>query len=58
MLAEHGLLTHVGNGVYVITDEGEAYLDEEYDAEEEAYINNGNSANDGPSASEQGTNGV
>lgn len=42
-LAEHGLLIHVGNGAYVITDEGEAYLDEEYDAEEGVYIENGNS---------------
>jgi hypothetical protein len=38
-LAENGLLTHVGNGAYVITDEGKAYLDEEYDAEEGVYIN-------------------
>lgn len=45
-LAEHGLLTHVGNGAYVITDEGEAYLEEEYDAEEGVYINGS-----GPSAS-------
>jgi len=39
-LAENGLLQHVGHGAYVITERGEAYLDEEYDAEEEAYINN------------------
>ena len=28
-LAEHGLLRHLGNGVYVITPRGEGYLDEE-----------------------------
>ena len=38
-LAENGLLREIGNGAYVITDEGEAYLDEEYDAEEGVYIN-------------------
>lgn len=32
-LAEKGLLTHLGNGVYVITDEGEAYLKGELDTE-------------------------
>lgn len=37
-LVEHGLLNHLGNGVYVITAEGEAYLDEEYDAEAGRYI--------------------
>ncbi|SER17698.1 helix-turn-helix domain-containing protein [Natrinema salaciae] len=33
-LAEHGLLTHLGNGVYVITERGEAYLDGELDTGE------------------------
>ncbi|CAI49273.1 homolog to phage PhiH1 repressor protein [Natronomonas pharaonis DSM 2160] len=37
-LVDHGLLKHLGNGVYIITDEGEAYLDEEYDAERGAYL--------------------
>ncbi|MFC7239160.1 PhiH1 repressor [Saliphagus sp. GCM10025317] len=48
-LAEHGLLTPLGNGVYTITDRGRAYLDEEYDAENEVYLNE-NSSNDGPTA--------
>jgi len=39
-LDEHGLLQHVGHGAYIITEEGEAYLDEEYDAENDSYINN------------------
>jgi len=33
-LAEHGLLTHLGNGVYVITEKGNRYLEGELDAEE------------------------
>ncbi|WP_255193008.1 MarR family transcriptional regulator [Natronobeatus ordinarius] len=50
-LAEHGLLTPLGNGVYTITEEGEAYLDEEYDAENGVYLNRNNSQS-GPNASE------
>jgi predicted transcriptional regulator len=38
-LAENGLLRDLGNGVYVITDEGEAYLEGNYDAENHVYIN-------------------
>ena len=33
-LAKHGLLRHLGNGVYVITEAGEQYLNEELDAAE------------------------
>ncbi|SNZ12117.1 hypothetical protein SAMN06269185_1504 [Natronoarchaeum philippinense] len=50
-LAENGLLQPLGNGVYVITEEGEAYLDGEYDAEAGAYLNGADDRN-GPSASE------
>ena len=38
-LAEHELLREIGNGAYVITEKGEAYLDEEYDAEKGVFIN-------------------
>jgi len=38
-LSEYGLLKHIGHGAYIITDEGKAYLQGEYDAEEETYIN-------------------
>jgi len=31
-LAEHGLLQNVGNGVYTLTDTGNAYLNEELNA--------------------------
>jgi len=37
-LAEHGLLQNLARGVYVITEKGEAYLDEEYDAETDVYL--------------------
>jgi predicted transcriptional regulator len=33
-LADHGMLQHLGNGVYVITETGEQYLDGEIDADE------------------------
>ena len=35
-LAEHGLLQHLGNGVYIITDRGEAYLDGKIDVAEDS----------------------
>ncbi|QCC47446.1 helix-turn-helix domain-containing protein [Halobellus limi] len=35
-LVEHGLLKHLGNGVYVITERGERYLDGEIDTSEDA----------------------
>jgi predicted transcriptional regulator of viral defense system len=34
VLAEYGLLTRISRGLYDITDEGEAYLDEDLDAGE------------------------
>jgi predicted transcriptional regulator len=46
-LVDHGLLKHLGNGVYIITEEGEAYLDEEYDANREVYINRDVAGSDG-----------
>lgn len=51
-LAEHGLLRDLGNGVYVITEEGEAYLDGEYDAENHVYLND-NETESGPTAGEE-----
>lgn len=33
-LAEHDLLRHLGNGVYVLTEEGEEYLKGEIDVAE------------------------
>jgi predicted transcriptional regulator len=32
-LAEYGFLTHLGNGIYVMTDDGEAYLNGDLDAQ-------------------------
>ena len=38
-LTEEGLLKHLGNGIYIITDDGEAYLDGRLDTQEWRYIN-------------------
>ncbi|ELZ43369.1 phage PhiH1 repressor protein [Halorubrum coriense DSM 10284] len=37
-LTEEGLTKHFGNGIYVITDDGEAYLDGRLDTQEWRYI--------------------
>lgn len=37
-LAENGLVRHLGNGVYIITDDGEAYLEGRLDTENWRYI--------------------
>jgi predicted transcriptional regulator of viral defense system len=46
-LAEHGLLRRISQGGYLITDEGRAYLREEYDAETGTYIGE-EGTDDGP----------
>lgn len=51
-LSDEGLLVAIGNGVYDITDEGKAYLDGEYDAENHVYLN-GNGEENGPAAGEE-----
>jgi len=33
-LLDYGLIRHLGNGVYIITDEGQQYLDGDLDAAE------------------------
>jgi predicted transcriptional regulator len=51
-LVEQGLLNHLGNGVYIITERGEKYLDGEIDTSEnapdevESPIDNGPNAGD------------
>ena len=40
-LAEYGLLKHLGNGVYVITEDGEEYLEGNLDAEQLESTKNG-----------------
>ncbi|VTT88000.1 hypothetical protein DM2_1334 [Halorubrum sp. DM2] len=37
-MKENGLVQHLGNGVYIITDDGEAYLDGRLDTQEWRYI--------------------
>jgi hypothetical protein len=58
-LAENDLLQPLGNGVYIITDAGEAYLDEEYDAERGVYLNQDIAGADegGATADAEGKNG-
>ena len=58
-LADNNLLTHVGNGAYIITEEGEGYLDEEYDVEEGVWLDQTQATGDGPAASSTSSeNGV
>lgn len=57
-LAEEGLLRKVGPGTYLITDEGEAYLKGEYDAEAGVYIQNHNADEPNTSNSGVSTNGA
>ena len=52
-LSENGLLKHVGHGAYVITEEGEGYLDENYDAEEGVFIDRKRAGNNTNSEREQ-----
>jgi predicted transcriptional regulator len=58
-LADHGLLQPLGNGVYIITDEGEAYLEEEYDAEAGRYIDRdaADSEDEAPGSAEDANHG-
>ncbi len=37
-LTEEGLLEHLGNGIYVITEEGTAYLEGKYDTQNWVYL--------------------
>ena len=55
-LADHGLLLRLPNGVYAMTDEGEAYLNGEYDAEDEEFIQNPDEY--GIGSTEPGENGA
>nr|WP_018258876.1 hypothetical protein [Halomicrobium katesii] len=57
-LAENGLLREIGNGAYVITEEGKAYLDEEYDAEKGVYIDSDYDPAEPSSPAEPETNDV
>ena len=40
-LSEEGLTKHFGNGIYVITGDGEAYLDGRLDTQEWRYLDDG-----------------
>ena len=58
-LAENDLLQPLGNGVYLITDAGESYLNEEYDAGCGKYLNQDIAEADecNGTANAEGTNG-
>lgn len=54
-MADRGLVIALGNGVYDVTDVGEGYLDEEYDAENGVWMNGGENGDENgePTAGEQ-----
>lgn len=59
-LADHDLVVGLGNGVYQISDAGNAYLHGEYDVEKGSYLNSSggeNSTNDS-GINKSGANGV
>ena len=57
-LEEEGLVRHLGNGVYMITDDGEAYLDGRLDTQEWRYLDTEtDDASAGASSSETEANG-
>lgn len=51
-LTEGGLLEHLGNGVYVITEEGEAYLEERFDVDAWAHVEEASGVSSAEGASE------
>jgi repressor of nif and glnA expression len=51
-LLNHGLIRHLGNGVYAITERGEKYLDGELDTSEDAPDEVNNGVSNGPTASD------
>jgi DNA-binding Lrp family transcriptional regulator len=56
-LADNHLLRKIGDGVYVITDEGRGYLAGEYDVESETFVET-SSQKSASAESEKGANGV
>lgn len=55
-LAENGFLQEIGNGVYSISDIGKAYLNGEFDAEAETFIDVEKNSNE--STGQEEANGV
>lgn len=54
-LVNHGLLKHLGNGVYVLTDRGEGYLEGEIDTSEDAPDDVDLTPENGPNGDNAGT---
>lgn len=55
-LAENGLLRAIGDGVYVITKEGQGYLKEEYDVKRGVWMNTDQASDDSAKGSARGMN--
>lgn len=53
-LAEEGLLKHLGNGVYVITEDGEAYLDGQLDTQNWVRVDENGTESAGGTTEKQG----
>jgi len=51
-LSEKELLKKIGNGVFTITDQAEAYLDGDYNGEKDVYLNSAQADDSGPEAGE------
>jgi len=56
-LADHGLLQPLANGVYILTEEGEAYLDGKYDAEQGRYSSDAQDTETDADGVERGADG-
>lgn len=56
-LSDYDLLHEIGNGVYAISELGEAYLNGEYDADAESFIDE-DSSSAVESTGQEGTNGA
>jgi repressor of nif and glnA expression len=57
-LADHGLVQKIGNGMYVITDKGEAYLNQEYDVDRGVYLDADDEADDSAPSPGEGVGGT
>jgi hypothetical protein len=57
-LAEHNLLRTIGDGVYVITDEGRGYVNEEYDVKQGVWLNRSQANTDSDATTLEETNDV
>jgi Mn-dependent DtxR family transcriptional regulator len=57
-LADAGLLQRLPNGVFQITDKGEAYLNQEYDVDRGVYLERDDDADDPTPSTGEGVGGT